>query len=880
MKHPVSISITLLLLLSSAALGQDRLEQRFEGALIAWDEGRYIHSMELMVDILETPGGDRLLPQIALLTGDLFQVTEITTDGTQINLSPDGMFASYMVTLNGRIFSRVIPLSGDYSYRISDNVSGLEFSPVHGHAAYFKVEETRELQRAREELASVDRAADRQAWFAARQAIMTLEEENRKTFIYDLSDIENEILMELDEEGIRIRSFSFSSDGETLYTIASPIGVTSGTGIYTYPVDMNSTLIKPELLTSEDGTISNLIPVRGGRYLVYSVMVRGATPTGNQRQQGRSPATTTVCLMDLLSGDVERHSGSEAVVSADGSMLVINAGGRTVEGQDVNSFHAIPLTGGGNEKALTTWGAIRSLAISPNGENLAFQMMPDKDWEVYVLPLTGGDMVRVTRDLQHDLYPAFLDDRTLLVIRGEGRHRRSYLYNLDDLVHTRLFHNNTVRTFCPEYAWIPSADGRRILISSERDGDTISPERGVYLVDLDRRVTKEEVLDRLRGNLASERTLRRKGEQMFAPIFEEVKELTARVSITKIYDYQKALFDFDTKYIGTPGNQKAADYIFQTLQSFGYEPEYQWFEVAPRRGGTDTIRTPNVIAVLRGTGNPEIHYLLSSHFDSNQRGPGADDNSSAIAVLLETARILAEHPLPCSIIFAAFTGEEAGLLGSREFARQAVARGLIVKGALNNDMIGWSGDHRLDNTIRFSNYGIRDVQHAGAFLFSDLITYDAHYYKSTDAHALFDAFGDVIGGLGSYHVLGNPHYHQTHDALETINQELVTESCRSIVASMMLLASCPSRVEGLQIVSLSGGNSTEIRWDPNPEADITEYHIVWGSVGEPPRHDMVVTEPRATLVNAPIGTVVRVKAMNARGLLGWDWAVLTPVITP
>ncbi len=880
MKHPVSISIALILLLSSAALGQDRLEQRFGDARIAWDEGRYIHSMELMVEILESPGGERLLPQIALLTGDLFQVAEITTDGTQINLSPDGMFASYTVTLNGRIFSRVIPLSGDYSYRISDNVSGLEFSPVHGHAAYFKVEETRELQRAREELASVDRTADRQAWFAARQAIMTLEEENRKTFIYDLSDIENEILMELDEEGIRIRSFSFSSDGEMLYAVASPIGVTSGTGIYTYPVDMNSTLIKPELLTSEDGTISNLIPVRGGRYLVYSVTVRGAAPTGNQRQQGRSPATTTVCLMDLQSGDVERYSGSEAVVSADGSMLVINAGGRTVEGQDENSFHAIPLSGGGNEKALTTWGAIRSLAISPNGENLAFQMMPDKDWEVYVLPLTGGDMVRVTRDLQHDLYPAFLDDRTLLVIRGEGRHRRSYLYNLDDLVHTRLFHNNTVRTFCPEYAWIPSADGRRILISSERDGDTISPERGVYLVDLDRRVTKEEVLDRLRGNLASERTLRRKGEQMFAPIFEEVKELAARVSITKIYDYQKALFDFDTKYIGTPGNQKAADYIFQTLESFGYEPELQWFEVSPRRGGTDTIRTSNVIAVLRGTGNPEIHYLLSSHFDSNQRGPGADDNSSAIAVLLETARVLAEHPLPCSIIFAAFTGEEAGLLGSREFARQALARGLIVKGALNNDMIGWSGDHRLDNTIRFSNYGIRDVQHAGAFLFSDLITYDAHYYKSTDAHALFDAFGDVIGGLGSYHVLGNPHYHQTHDALETINQELVTESCRSIVASMMLLASCPSRVEGLQIVTLTGENVTEIRWDPNPEADITEYHIVWGPVGEPPRHDMVVTEPRATLVNAPIGTVVRVKAMNARGLLGWDWAVLTPIITP
>ncbi len=421
-----------------------------------------------------------------------------------------------------------------------------------------------------------------------------------------------------------------------------------------------------------------------------------------------------------------------------------------------------------------------------------------------------------------------------------------------------------------------SGDGRRILINAERDGDTISPERGVYLVDLDRRVTKEEVLDRLRENLESERALLRQSEQMFAPIFREVEEITAQVSMSRLYYYQKNLSDFDTKYIGTPGNQLAADYIYHTLKSYGYDPEYQWFDVPPRRGNADTIRTANVLAVLPGTGNPEIHYLLSSHFDSNSRGPGADDNNTAIAVLLETARLLADNPLPCSIIFAAFTGEEAGLLGSREFARQAIEQGLIVKGAVNNDMIGWSGDHRLDNTIRFSNYGIRDVQHAGAILFSDLITYDAHYYKSTDAHALYDAFGDVIGGLGSYHVLGNPHYHQVHDVLETINQELVTESCRSIVASMMLLASSPSKVEGMRVVTLTGDDVTGIEWDPNPEADITEYHVVWGPVGEPPTYDMVVTEPRARLENAPIFTVVRIKAMNARGLLGWDWSVLSP----
>ena len=71
----------------------------------------------------------------------------------------------------------------------------------------------------------------------------------------------------------------------------------------------------------------------------------------------------------------------------------------------------------------------------------------------------------------------------------------------------------------------------------------------------------------------------------------------------------------------------------------------------------------NILATLTGTKNPELIYVLSSHYDSNRRSPGADDNNSAVAVLLETARILKDTPMPATILFAAFTGEEAGLLG-------------------------------------------------------------------------------------------------------------------------------------------------------------------------------------------------------------------------
>ena len=298
----------------------------------------------------------------------------------------------------------------------------------------------------------------------------------------------------------------------------------------------------------------------------------------------------------------------------------------------------------------------------------------------------------------------------------------------------------------------------------------------------------------------------------------------------------------------------------------------QWFETQPR-GNRPAIRTANVLAKLEGTENPELIYVVSSHFDSTARGPGADDNTSGTVMLLETARILSSHPLPYSVIFASFTGEESGLLGSREFVRQAIENGDKVVGALNNDMMGWANDHHIDNTIRYSNPGIRDLQHAAAFLFSDLITYDALYYKSTDAAAYYEAWGDIVGGIGSYPVLGNPHYHQPHDVLETMNHEQIRETTKTNIASIMLLASSPARVNGLHVVARRGG-TVELAWEPSPENSVFEYVIRVGPDGGP-YEEFVIGGPRALLDDISDGTLISVKAVSERGLRGWDWAHVT-----
>jgi hypothetical protein len=155
-----------------------------------------------------------------------------------------------------------------------------------------------------------------------------------------------------------------------------------------------------------------------------------------------------------------------------------------------------------------------------------------------------------------------------------------------------------------------------------------------------------------------------------------------------------------------------------------------------------------------------------------------------------------------------------------------------------------------------------------------MITYDALYYKSTDAAAYYEAYGDIVGGIGSYPVLGNPHYHQSHDILETINHELVTEASKTTVATLMLLASSPSRLKDLKVTRFNGGTAN-ITWTPSPEKGITAYRIVVTSPSGEGRPNMMVTEPSASLRDVAPGSTIAVRAVNARGLEGWDWARVT-----
>lgn len=853
MAHRSLLTILVFLFAPASAVSQQPtpLEQLQE-ARYTWNAGHYAEALTALGRLLTGPAAEALREPIALLTGELFRVTEITEDGQAVRWSPNGTYAVYETGTGMETRSRILAMDEAALRPVAEVPGrGLVFSPSGTEVAYLTTPDTEEYRTA---LAALEAAAEPRD----RRARRRLEDERERVEALHTRVVIRELVRGterlLTPTGIGLTGLLYDPSDGSLY----------GTGF-----------------SGENPQVQDLFNL-GGRG--HPDPLRGApwprenprfTPDGTflvfQAEEG------SIGITEMATGRTRILGGSAPTLSADGSTLGFLGGDAgpgavsTLRLTDGAAFWDEPRVVANSpdslsartDRACSACPILSGLALSSDGSRVVFQAMPREDWELFLADGEGGEGENLTREVQHDLYPFFLADGRLLAMKGEGRHRRAHLYDLDRGGGTRLFRNNTIRTVAPEYEWALSPDGGRLLMVAERDGDTVSPERGVYLLDLTQEVGVEELLARVRTQLSAERDLRQRGERMYRPVEEEVREVVNRISTPRIFEYEEALFRLGSKHISQPGNARAIDYLTEKLREFGYEPELQWFE--PR--GT---RTANVVVRLEGTTHPEVVYAVSAHFDSNSDSPGADDNTSATVGLLEMARVLKDHPLPATLEIAFFTGEEAGLLGSREYVRRAQEGGKQLVGALNNDMVGWAEDFRLDNTIRYSNVGIRDLQHAAAFLFSDLVTYDARYYKSTDAAAYYDAYGDILGGIGSYPILASPHYHQPHDVLETVNHQLVAEVARVTSASAILLASSPSPIQGLE--ARREGDRVVVRWTSSPERDVVEYRVRWGPPGEEGAQTLTARTTQAFLEGVSPGSFITVKAVNRRGMEGWDWA--------
>ncbi|HEX5832636.1 MAG TPA: M20/M25/M40 family metallo-hydrolase [Pyrinomonadaceae bacterium] len=285
----------------------------------------------------------------------------------------------------------------------------------------------------------------------------------------------------------------------------------------------------------------------------------------------------------------------------------------------------------------------------------------------------------------------------------------------------------------------------------------------------------------------------------------------------------------------------------------------------------------NVVATLKGS-QPEATdrmYVVSGHYDSMCNSPtdakcdapGANDDASGTAAVLEMARVMAKFQFDATIVFMAVAGEEQSLLGSTYFAEQAKQKNWNIDGMLTNDIIGntlGGNGLRNRNTVRVFSEGVpsnetpaeantrRSVGGENDSASRQL----ARFIKETTESFVPQMNVMLVYrrdryGRGGDHIpfleRGYPavrftevnedfrHQHQNvrvengvqyGDLPQFVDFAYVANVARVNAAALARLALAPSRPKGVTIVSRLS-DDTELRWEANKEPDLQGYEIVW-----------------------------------------------------
>lgn len=238
-----------------------------------------------------------------------------------------------------------------------------------------------------------------------------------------------------------------------------------------------------------------------------------------------------------------------------------------------------------------------------------------------------------------------------------------------------------------------------------------------------------------------------------------------------------------SRFLYDPQNELATQFIAEQFEDYGYTPEIQNFNDSGA----------NVIATKTGTLYPDQYFILCAHYDSYAfespaLAPGADDNASGTAAVLEAARLLFDVRTLYSIKFIAFDEEEAGCLGSLDFANQAAQSGMDIRGVINLDMLGYTSDddfsHDLCRDYHNSPLSL-DFASSVNFYYPELST---NYLRCAGSdHVYFWDNGYEAIGIIESHADFNPFYHSVQDVISNFNLEyyflLVKSAYTTLIAN-------------------------------------------------------------------------------------------------
>jgi hypothetical protein len=313
---------------------------------------------------------------------------------------------------------------------------------------------------------------------------------------------------------------------------------------------------------------------------------------------------------------------------------------------------------------------------------------------------------------------------------------------------------------------------------------------------------------------------------------DRIATMLAEVSEQRLQDHVRAMEEAGgtrNRVTFTSGKDSAAVYIrlaFEAMPGID-EVHLDTFFIASAVPPFNLKPQVNVIAVMRGTLSADEYFVVGSHYDATAdrdagwnngqnwqsiQAPGANDNGSGVAALLEMAHIMSAPQFgyrpESTIKFVAFGAEErlpapvgtGNHFGSRHLARQARLQGHTIRGMVSVDMIGFNERNNYTAIVKVNNemasasaaLGTRYVQ-ANQNFFTGLImngfpfangTYSDHQSYADEGYPAILIIENAAPWNTNTYYTANPYYHMTTDTRDRINYELVRRVTQLNIAAL------------------------------------------------------------------------------------------------
>lgn len=332
----------------------------------------------------------------------------------------------------------------------------------------------------------------------------------------------------------------------------------------------------------------------------------------------------------------------------------------------------------------------------------------------------------------------------------------------------------------------------------------------------------------------------------------DIAALLNNISRQNLFAYVRALESFGTRHTLSPiepatfGIGAARRWIFDELNRVGSSRlDVRITEFPLTYAGVPTTQQ-NVIATLPGEGTHPGLIVVMAHYDSRSENPedgeslapGANDNASGVAALIETARLLSSRPLQQTIIFAFLAAEEQGTFGSRQLVQELLLDGRIIDAAINNDIVG--GRAGIPQSIRVFAPGPEDSDHVRLARYFDVIADMYSPMFSVDIQQAPDRegrFGDhrefLNAGIPAVRLtesVEDPNaQHNERDVADALDYEYLVQVTRLNVAVLANMAGAPPAPAPPTIAPMAEPGNYLLTWPTDERA--AGYAVMARSLG-------------------------------------------------